>query len=186
GMLRLSRAADAMPHAQASDTIDRFLIHEPVAALDLASAALFRRDDAGNYQAQSTVGWPEPPAALAHDDPLVLDLEAQQEPLRPAEIAWEHPALAGSACPVLAIPLLLRRGLVGIALYGPHKNGADIDPEEARALRRLALSAEASYDHLRANELDEQVAKLKAQAAETEQLKQEVAALHQALDAQRV
>jgi len=184
-MLRLSRLAEAMPHAQQRETVDKFLIDEPVSALDLSSAALFRREEHGGYQESRTIGWPEQPVMLAHEDPLVLNLEAQQEPIRPSEIAWEHPFIEGIACPVLAVPLLVRRTLVGIALYGAHKNGADIDPDEARALQQLAISAEASYDHLRAEALDEEVAKLKSQAAESERLKAELATLQQALNGQQ-
>lgn len=181
-MQRLSLAADAMPHAEKNETVDAFLIHEPLDALELSSAALFRRDPDGNFPISTAEGWPDVPLVLGHDDKLVLTLEAQQDLLRPSEIAWENPHVRGNACPVLGVPLLLRRKLVAIVLYGAHRNGADIDPDEARALKRLAVSAEASYDHLRAMELDREVADLSAKAAESDHLRSELETLRRAID----
>jgi hypothetical protein len=52
---------------------------------------------------------------------------------------------------------MLRDELVTIVLYGPHLNGADIDPDEVRSLTHLTQSAGASYDHIDARTLREEL-----------------------------
>jgi hypothetical protein len=55
------------------------------------------------------------------------------------------------------MPLLLRDQTVGIALYGPHRNGADIDPDEQKGLTPLLDRAGAAYDHIDAEALRDKV-----------------------------
>ena len=164
-MLRLERATEALRHASKTSTVFDYLVREPVEALSLSSAALFRSDEpqpsVDAFSRVSDIGWRGATAStIEHDDPVVLELLAEDEPLRLAEIGWHHDGLPqGNLSPILAVPIV-RRELVGIVLYGPHTNGADIDPEEMRALFRLARAAEATYDHLRALELEARVDEL--------------------------
>ena len=60
------------------------------------------------------------------------------------------PHLANS---VIVAPVLLRGQIIAIAFYGPHTNGADIDPDEEKALAPLLERAGAAYDHIDANAL---------------------------------
>jgi hypothetical protein len=50
----------------------------------------------------------------------------------------------------LAVPVLVRARLYAVALYGPHRNGEDIDPDEASSLEAIATAAGMAYDHLEA------------------------------------
>ena len=64
---------------------------------------------------------------------------------------WHHGDLpAGNAQPVLAIPVLARRRVVAIALYGLHTSGVDLDADEVRAIERVTEAAGAAYDHVEA------------------------------------
>jgi hypothetical protein len=58
------------------------------------------------------------------------------------------------------MPVLLRDQLVAIVLYGPHRSGADIDPDEVRGVLLLVERAGAAYDHIEARALREQVTSL--------------------------
>lgn len=148
-------------------TVFDYLIREPVEALLLSSAALFLRTDDGSFQRIRAHGWNEATTSvIEHDDALALELATDCEPLRVADIGWHRSELpTGDATPVLAVPIAARRELLGIVLYSAHRNGADIDPEEIRALGHLARAAQATYDHLRALELEQQVAVLRAEVA---------------------
>jgi hypothetical protein len=78
-----------------------------------------------------------------------------------ADVVWpsEDPANhAGDA--VIAMPVLLRDELVAIVLYGPHRSGADIDPDEVAAVTQLVDRAGAAYDHIEARALRQQVESL--------------------------
>ncbi|HYL28011.1 MAG TPA: hypothetical protein VEW74_09270 [Candidatus Nitrosotalea sp.] len=156
---RLRKAAAAVLRAESHDVVDRFLVHEPVRALELSSAAIFRRDGAtGRYVRETAVGWENiKPSELTSDDPLVLHLLAEEDPVRLAEIAWPSESGGHIGDAVLAMPVLLRDELVAIVLYGPHRNGADIDPDEIRVVALLVDRAGAAYDHIEARMLRGQV-----------------------------
>ena len=150
---RLAKAAMALTRAENFASVDQFVVHEPVQALGLTSAALFRKGEHGGFLRRVDVGWSATDSAeLTANDPLVLYLLAENEPVRVSEISWRDHAshLANS---VLMMPVLLRDHVVGIAFYGPHATGADIDPDEQKALSPLLERAGAAYDHIDANAL---------------------------------
>jgi hypothetical protein len=150
---RLAKAALALTRADNFAAVDQFVVHEPVQALGLTSAALFRKAEHGGFLRRVDIGWSASDASeLGANDPLVLHLLAGSEPVRLSEITWggHVPHLANS---VLVAPVLLRDHIVGIAFYGPHVTGADIDPDEQKALAPLLDRAGAAYDHIDANSL---------------------------------
>jgi hypothetical protein len=159
---RLRKAAAAVLRAESHEVVDRFLVHEPVRALELSSAAIFRRDGTtGRYIRETAVGWDRTTTReLTAEDPLVLHLLAEGTPVRLADVVWpsESPGEIGDA--VLAMPVLLRDELAAIVLYGPHRNGADIDPDEIRGVVLLVERAGAAYDHIDARTLRTQVESL--------------------------
>jgi hypothetical protein len=159
GERRLARAALALPHAETISTIDDYLVREPLDAFELTSAALFTRADDGQFVREASLGWPDETArTLSHDDRIALSLAAEHMPLRVKEVHWlRNDILSGTFAPVLAVPVLVRRRLKAIALYGSHANGADLDIDEIQSLNALAQSASAAYDHLEAVTLRQQV-----------------------------
>ncbi len=160
---RLAKAAGAVLHAESHEVVDRFLVHEPVRALELTSAAIFHRDQAaGHFTREVAVCWDHiKTKELTANDPLVLHLLAEEAPVRLVDVVWPSdasPTSVGDS--VLAVPVLLRDQLVAIVLYGPHRSGADIDPDEVRGVLLLVERAGAAYDHIEARTLREQVTSL--------------------------
>jgi hypothetical protein len=157
---RLARAAAALHRAESHEAVDRFLVHEPVQALNLTSAALFHCERTGEpFVRRVAVHW-DRTDELTPEDPLVLHLLAEGAPVRLADVSWGAEELPKTGTAVLATPILLRDELVTIVLYGPHRNGADIDPDEVRSLLHLAESAGAAYDHIEARVLRARVESL--------------------------
>lgn len=179
---RLARAAGAVMRAESHDAVDRFLLYEPVEALGLSSAALFHREaQEPRFVRELAIGWNDGDVReLTCEDPLVLHLLAEGEPVRLADVAWSTDQLPSIGHAVLATPVMLRDELVTIVLYGPHRTGADIDPDEMRSLVHLTQSAGASYDHIDARTLREELAALLLQCETKER---ELAALRASLTA---
>ena len=152
---RLLRAAAAVTRAETFSAVDQFVVHEPVDALDLTSAALFRKSErGGGFVRRVDVGWDNHDIReLGADNPLVLHLLAEGASVRISDVTWSSGHAPHVAHAVLAMPLLLRDQIVGIALYGPHRTGADIDPDEQKALTPLLDRAGAAYDHIDAEAL---------------------------------
>jgi len=131
-----------------------------VQALGLSSAALFHREQPdGLFLRRMAVNW-DRADKLTPDDPLVLHLLAEGEPVRLADVSWSAEEHQQTGNAVLAVPVMLRDELVTIVLFGPHRNGADIDPDEVHSLVRLAESAGAAYDHIEARILRARVESL--------------------------
>lgn len=150
---RLQKAAVAVARAENVGAVDQFVVHEPVQALGLTSAALFRKNEHAIFVRRLEIGWSAADVVeFGANDPLVLHLLTENEPVRLSEITWasDAPRLANS---VLVAPVLLRDQIVAIAFYGPHTTGADIDPDEQKAMMPLLERAGAAYDHIDANAL---------------------------------
>ena len=172
---RLAKAAAAITRAESFAVVDQFLVHEPVHALGLVSAALFRKDEAGRFVRTLDLGWDHAGVReLSPSDPLVLHLLAENAPVRLAEVVWSDDAASHMAHAILAMPLLLRDQIVSIALYGPHRTGADIDPDEEKSLAPLLERAGAAYDHIDAQALR---AKVELLTRERESSEREIAKL---------
>ena len=162
---RLARATAAVHHAGAAEAVDHFVTDEPAEAYNLTSAAMFRRADDADLVRVTNRSWPpETLARLLAIDPLIAHLVHQRGPLDLDEIAWHEPALpSGPARPILAVPIIIRDRLFGVAFYGEHASHEAFDPDELSRLRDLAVAAAAAYDHLEAEALRREVAELRAQ-----------------------
>jgi hypothetical protein len=171
--VRLRRVGLGMAHATSAQAIDSLLTDEPVEAYALRSAAVFRRaDGSAAFGRAAAVGWPsDGPASISADDSLALQLAGEEGPLHVHDTGWQGSGFTdGTAAPVLAVPIFAQSDMTGIALYGAHVSGEDIDPDETRTLASLAFAAAAAYEHIEA--LDTR--------RENEQLGREVAVLRAA------
>jgi hypothetical protein len=156
----LQRVATALPYATGEDAVTDGLVHEPVDALELTAGALYRRSDDGRHFdgiATSDETLVAPPGFDA-DHNLVRFLKAEED------VVWLHELRAhldpeNSAIYVLAIPVLVRHQLESFALYGAHRNGAQIDPDEVKLLKELAREAARAYDHVEAVRMRELLAR---------------------------
>jgi hypothetical protein len=157
---RLTGVAAGLPHAQTYDTVAMMLVCEPVEALGLASAALFRRVEGGRFRCERAVGVSNPPDITVLDgDALSVRLHGERGPISLHHIGrWSENATADRSF-FVALPVFVRRELVAIVFYGGHETGEAIDPDEMRTLQSLCVAASAALDHLEAmdlrNRLDE-------------------------------
>lgn len=161
---RLEAASQTLPHAGSTSFVDEMLVAEPVDALELASAAIFRRN--GNaFKRENAAGWsPRDTIELDDNDHLVARLRAELQPLAVSELRWPREDLPkGLGQPLYAVPIASGHELAAIAIYGGHTGGEDLDPDERRSLRGLAAGAALAYDHLAAEELERTVEELRGE-----------------------
>lgn len=159
----LRRAAAALPYSSDERAIAEGLMYEPVRALDLSAAALYKREPGGAryYGVGTSSDTLVAPPGFDDNDALVRFLRSDEEPV------WLDQLRAASSrhiddIYVVAIPVTLRHEIVAIVLYGAHRNGAQLDPEEMELLRHLAHEAAHAYDHVEAERARELVRKLQA------------------------
>jgi hypothetical protein len=145
----LRRVARALPYASDERTIADDLTREPAHTLDLVGAALYRKDaDTSQFDRTATaLEASASPPRFERNDSLVRFLQAEER------IVWlddlrEHADAPFVGAFVLAVPVLVRHELVAFTLYGPHRNGSQIDPDEVDLLENLALEASRAYDHV--------------------------------------
>jgi hypothetical protein len=163
---RLSAVARGLPHAVTAQAIDSSLVDEPLDAFALSSAALFRHDN-GLYRRVCAQGWTDAQAStLDEDDALALRLRTDLEALEPRDLRWPRTDLPdGQQQAIYAVPVVVSHHLEAIALYGAHRTGEDLDPDERRSLRDLAVAAAAGYDHVAAAALRQRLANVEAENA---------------------
>jgi uncharacterized membrane protein YczE len=161
---RLEAASRTLPHASSALLVEELLVAEPVDALDLASAAVFRRNGA-SFVRESAAGWSAGDAQeLDDNDHLVARLRAELEPVAISEVRWPRGDLPkGLSQPLYAVPIASGHKLAAIALYGGHSGGEDLDPDERRSLRSLAAGAALAYDHLAAESLSKTIEELRGE-----------------------
>jgi hypothetical protein len=156
---RLEEAGQEIQRAESLAEIDRLLVDEPVEALGLASAALFRGED-GRYRRRASRGWEH-----AHVDAL-----SEGEPPLPSGACHEPfaiPAVGGGlpddlARPVFGVPVGNPRRRFAIALYSGHEAGTDLDGPERVLLAALARDAEIAYGQVERELLQRRVERLES------------------------
>jgi hypothetical protein len=165
---RLRRASRTLTHAESGRFIDEALVVEAADALDLASAAVFRREE-DRFVRILDRGWKSSDAgSLSQDDQIVVNLSAELQTIDLLTLGWTRADVPeGIDRPILAVPLVVRHELLGFVLYGGHIGGEAIDPDEKKTLGTLAYAAASAYDHIRATAL----------VAESERLRSEIAIL---------
>ena len=161
---RLRRVIAAVPHAEAAETIDGFLVREPLDALRLTSATLYRRFDGGDFRNVASLGWERAPATVSAAEPLVAFLSAERGPLDLDDAAWPQAADDPHA-PILAVPVAVRNVVLGFACYGPGSSGEAFDPAERDLLADLAAAAAVAYAQLGVEELRRELASARAALA---------------------
>ncbi len=159
---RLARAARAVVHVEETSAIADYLTRLPAEVLDLTGAALYMRRGTG-FALEQDCGWKHSPAqTLSSSDPLVAFISSELAPVRVGDVPMQAEHLDRLDAPVLAIPLVFRRELAGFVLYGAHDDGADLDSDDERALVPLVNNAAVTYDHLEAQALREEIARLRS------------------------
>ncbi len=164
----LRRAAEALPYATQESAVTDGLVQVPDEALKLTAAAHYRRgvtsqrfEGVGTTR-ETTMA----PAGFDVNHLLVRMLKASEETVWLDELR-SHLDADNAAIYVIAIPVSVRHELVSFTLYGAHRNGAQLDPEEVELLRNLAREASRAYDHIEAVHARERYARLIGPSAET-------------------
>ncbi|MGH7756029.1 MAG: hypothetical protein ACREM8_07075, partial [Vulcanimicrobiaceae bacterium] len=144
---RLVRVTAGLPHAESLAGLDEIVVCEPFEALELTSSAVFRRDSEVPFHRTASRGWTDADVVtLTSEHRWFVHLQGQQGPLRLRELPADQGFPHGDLAPVLAVPLVLRRVLIAIAFYGPHRSGEDLDADEVAAIARMGTAAALAYD----------------------------------------
>ncbi|MFO1209901.1 MAG: hypothetical protein U1E40_11875 [Amaricoccus sp.] len=161
----LAAAGAAIERATTLDEIDRALVEAPMHALRLASAAVFRGEEAG-FRRRTSAGWSPGDLELLGTDHPLIPPGPSAEPYRIGQAAGD--GLPGDlARPVLAAPVANARRCYALALYGEHESGTDLALAEHELLGRLARSAEAGYAEIEDATLRARIAELEGELAQS-------------------
>jgi hypothetical protein len=162
----LKAVADAIQLAESVAQIERLLVDEPLHALRLASAAVFR-EDAGAFRRHIGAGWDEASAQTL--DPTALlrraELHGPAYRLEPGDLA-DVRLPEGLRRPQVAVAVGNPRRYHALALYGGHEAGTDLNQRERNLLARLARQAEIAYAYLENETLRRRIAGLEARPAQ--------------------
>ncbi|HTI02202.1 MAG TPA: hypothetical protein VL752_14730 [Acidisoma sp.] len=149
---QLTEAGQSMLTVRGFDEVDRLVTEHPTASLRLVSAAIFRQQDGQFRRSGAAPGWPEqgPSTLDPSTDGAVLRCLETGEPVALPRGGWHRPGLpSDDFAPCLAVPI--RGGVaesLGVALFGPHVTGSDINRDERRLLAEFADRAALGYDRV--------------------------------------
>jgi hypothetical protein len=152
----IRRVAAALPFATADEAITDGVVYEPVEALDLTGAALYRSAlDSPHFD--FVAAWRASPMSGRFDsnDNLVRFLQSEEKIVWLSELGTKGENRTGVF--VIAVPIRVRHQIIAFTLYGSHRNGAQLDPDEVRLLEELAIEAARAYDHVEAVRTREQM-----------------------------
>lgn len=143
----LKRLARTLLRAELDETVDRALVQDPFDKLDLGNAALFRKARTA-FILSRAIGWESEPAlAFAHDHDLVRFLVAERRRLHVGDLHAHVTAefLESGAVPAVAVPIFEGDAMEGFAVYGLHRDGTKLDPDEIDTLENLCETAAQAY-----------------------------------------
>jgi hypothetical protein len=165
---RLAAVGEEIRRTERLADIERLLVDEPVRALRLASAAVFREED-GVFRRRASAGWEGADADTLRADEAPLAGRFVGGPFRLDAIGAVGPAvgrLPGDVKrPVLGAPVGNPRRCFAVALYGGHEAGTDPDDKERDLLGGLARDAEIAYAHVERDQLHKRILDLEGQVA---------------------
>jgi hypothetical protein len=142
----LKRLAQTLLRAEREETIDRAVVDDPYERLDLAMAALLRADG-DRYSTVSTQGWngAAPSFEREHEVVRFLTTERRRLELRDLGKRVKVEITEPGVMPAIAVPIFEADDLRGFALYGVHRDGTKLDPDEVDVLETLCQTAAQAY-----------------------------------------
>jgi len=148
--LRLKRLGDGLKYAQNTDLVATAVTAEPSEAMNLGSAALFRKMADGTFVRRASVGWRDEDLTLIPaGDPLTLYFLGSDTQLGLRALLKDRAGFPpGTAAPEHGFPLTVAREVQGFVLYSDHLDGTAIDPDELDMLGKLVKAAGDAYDPL--------------------------------------
>jgi len=153
--------ADALRRAATKSDLYDPLTAGIAHAFSLASVALFERVEDGGFLRVAAHGWPA--GTIWHilpDDPLVTRVSQGRRFVDLDVTQWHEQNLPmGVAHPTAMLPVGAGKVVPALLLCGAHDDGAGLDPDELRTIRKLCVDAGLVYaaapvsDALRAGSL---------------------------------
>jgi hypothetical protein len=167
---KLDRAIAALAFATTQAAIDTVVTGEAAAVLGLRSAAIFRLSEDGSFTAVQTARGLPLPAPLDENSVLVRTMRAEERVVFIADLPTDLEALGTDFdAPMLAIPIVTRHTLVGLALYGPLDDGTALDPELTDLLARLCAASGFASTAVQAAQSQAQISEITNRLHATEQ-----------------
>lgn len=151
---RLERQIDALDYAECDATVDDTVALAASRTMNLASAAVFRRDhDEREFTCRCAFGWPQLTGIVGSDAFVVRAMRSGNALVDIAEESFDIPGSpSGDGKPYMAIPIATRHELRAFVLYGRHADGTTPDPTERALLVRLGHAAAAAYESVSARQ----------------------------------
>lgn len=143
----LARMSKTLLRAKKEETVDHALVFPPHEQLDLTLAALFRARGR-IFVLAAAAGWHTSDSReLDEEHDLVRFLLTERAKVQVHELGTQVAAQFREygGVPALAIPLFQGDALTGFVLYGVHRDGTRLDPDEVQALERLCDIAAQAY-----------------------------------------
>ena len=142
----LKRLAHTLLRAEREETVDRAVVDDPYERLDLAMSALLRANG-DRYLIVSGQGWngAAPSFEREHDVVRFLATERRRLEVRDLRERVKVEIAAPGVMPAIAVPIFDGDDLRGFALYGLHRDGTKLDPDEVDVLETLCQTAAQAY-----------------------------------------
>lgn len=153
----IERSIAALPHARTDAVVLTELTTDAGATLEITSAAVFRIDAGGTFARTESVGWDAANCAVLDDsDPLVLMMRSEMRLIDTEELPWRRSDVPhANGRPHSVFPLRSHAELAGFVMYGGHRDGGTLDPDELGLLDRLVTAAGLALDQIAARKLRE-------------------------------
>jgi hypothetical protein len=140
--LFLKRLGRTLMSANHEETVDRALVRDPYKRLHLSMAALFRKTE-NRFVLTAAAGSESSVAAFDPDHDLVRFLCSEKVRVNLSDLTenpFEH------AC--VATPIHQGPDMTGFAVYGIHRDGTALDPDELETLDHLCDAAAQAYTYI--------------------------------------
>lgn len=141
----LRRLARTLPRAEREETVDRALVEDPYSELELTTAALFRKNGSAFRLALMAGSEGSLAVSLDRDHDIVRFLITERSCVYIDDLNDRVAAAFADGIATVAIPIFDGDDLAGFTLYGVHRDGTRLDPDEAEVLEALAESASQAY-----------------------------------------
>jgi GAF domain-containing protein len=159
---RLRRVSAGLAHAESMEPVCEMVVNEPAEALNLASCALFLRDESGSFARRASFGWEGVRLCrISPDDATMLELIGSFEPLRLRDVHDDlFDGFDADRKTVLALAIHAGGRLRGALFAGAHASGEELDRTEVALLADVAAAAGHAFDHVEAAALRRRVDEL--------------------------
>lgn len=134
----LKRLSRTLHNANQEETVDRCLVDDPYKRFELSTATLYRVRGAGFAACASASANGQPSGKFAEDNDLVRFLTTERARVNLRDLDRDAEA-------AVAIPIFQGSALTGFALYGTHRDGTSLDPDEVETLEHLCEAAAQAY-----------------------------------------